>query len=67
MMEGVTRDVYLDHGIYINEVSCSSILREKKIKEGHDRVLCLMQLSMGNHATVYNLQPERSYEVALID
>ena len=67
MMEGVTRDYYLDNGVFIDEVSCNSILRAKKIKEDHDRVLCLMQLSMGHHGTVFNMQPERAYEVALID
>ena len=67
MMEGVTRDFYLNKGVAVDEISCNSILREKKRQPGQSGDLCLMQLTMDKHATVFNLQPERSYEVALID
>ena len=54
-MENVTIEDLKNQSAFINEVSSTSILKEKKIKEDHDRDLCLMQLTIRNHATVYNL------------
>ena len=64
--EGMTRDSYIKKDIHLDELSESSILFMKKIKEKHDRKMCLLELTFDNHAIVYNLQPENRYEVSLI-
>ena len=64
--DGMTRESYIKKDIYLNELSESSVLVMKKIKEKHDRQMCLLELMYDNQAIVYNLQPENRYEVSLI-
>lgn len=64
--EGFTREQYLKHGVHFEELSETSILLKKKIKEAHDGDMSMLQLAFSNHAIVYNLQSENRYEVALI-
>ena len=65
-MEGVTLDRYIEKGVFLSELGETSCLRMKKIKEKHDGDMCLVQLTVENHAIVFNLQPENRYEVALV-
>ena len=64
--EGITREAYLDRGIYLGELGENSTLRTKKIKESHDGSLTLMQLTIDDHTIVYNLQENNRFEVALM-
>ena len=42
------------------------MVRTKKIEEKHDGDLCLLQITLGTHATIYNMQKDSFYEVSLI-
>ena len=64
--EGITREVYIERGIYLGELSEISTLRTKKVKERHDGSMCLMQLTIDDHTIVYNLQEDNRFEVALM-
>ena len=54
-MEGVSINDYIEHGIFLKAVAELSCIRMKKIKERHDGDLALVQLTIENHAIVYNL------------
>lgn len=64
--EGISREVYIERGIYLGELSETSVLRSKKVKEQHDGSMCLMQLTIDDHTIVYNLQEHNRFEVALL-
>lgn len=65
--ESFTKEQYVGNGVCLQELSGNSILLKKKIKERHDGDMSMLQFLFEEHAIVYNLQPEKRFEVALID
>ena len=66
VLSNFSLDEYRLQGVNIAEVEEGSYLRRKKIEEVHDGDLSLMQLTVGNRATVFNLQKANRYQVSLI-
>ena len=66
MTEDFTREAFTANKINLEELSDKSTLFTKKVKEMHDRDMCLLQVMFEDHAIVYNLQSENRYEVALL-
>lgn len=61
-----TIEDYLLHGVQIDEIHEASVMRKKKTAEESGSVLCLMQLTVGNHATVFDLQEKNRFQITMI-
>lgn len=66
VLQGISPEDFRNRGVTIDEVAESSVLRMKMPDESGEDELTLMQLTAGSNATVYNLQPDNRYEVALL-
>lgn len=68
-VNGILSDFTLEDlkikGLEINEIAEESILRKKEIEEKNES-LNLMQLTVGNNATVYSLKSQEWKEVTLM-
>lgn len=53
-------------GVQIDEIGGSSMLRQKLLEQHDDKNMCLMQLTAGSNAIVYNLMKNHKAEITLL-